>query len=74
MKVDYPPHVVLNLFNDIPDRISYATELSVAARARSELLDLFNEVEQEVYKLKDTTVNEQFSLNYVNQLWKFISR
>lgn len=74
MKVNYPPYAVMNLVNDITDRISYARELSIAAGVKTELLDLYSEVENEIQNLKTTIENGEFSMDYVNQLATALNR
>jgi hypothetical protein len=68
MKIDYEHYVLMNLMDDILERVSYARELGVAAVIKAELLDLYNEVEEEVSKLKDTVISGEFLLAYVNKL------
>lgn len=58
----------MNLVHDNLDRIAYATELSMAAGVKSELLDLYKEVKDEIQKLKITIENGKFSMDYVDQL------
>lgn len=74
MTIDFPGYVVMNLINDIPDRISYARELGVAAGVKTALLDLYNEVEEEIKKLKCLIETGKFSMEYANQLGADLNR
>ncbi|MFN0188368.1 MAG: hypothetical protein ACKVQV_06675 [Bacteroidia bacterium] len=74
MSVNYPPTGVKNLIHDMMVRITFAMELGQSAGVKQDLLNLYNEVEGELIKLKSTIELNNFSTEYTNQLAKALEK
>jgi ABC-type cobalamin/Fe3+-siderophores transport system ATPase subunit len=70
MRVNYPAPAIGTLTNELLEKIHYARELSTAASAKKELLELYTKVETEVLTLKAILKSNNFSTEYTNQLAK----
>jgi ABC-type cobalamin/Fe3+-siderophores transport system ATPase subunit len=73
MNSKYPHYVIINLINDLIDRIAYARELSTAAKVKKEMFELYDRVHEPLVNLKSIIETNKFSIHYGDLLGRSLN-